>query len=157
MAAHSSTLAWKVPWTEEPGGLQCGREGSDTTEWLHFHLSLSCIGEGNGNPLQCSCLESSRDGGAWWAAVYGVTQSRTRLRWLSSSNNLFFSAKFQDISTEKWSMSLEITYFVLKKNGRKHSLTKMGWNLVQNAYSKSLFFGFPFFSWMQMYDISHKW
>ena len=135
-----------------------GREGSDTTERLHFHLSLSYIGEGNGNPLQCSCLESSRDGGAWWAAIYGVTQSWTRLRWLSSSNNLFFSAKFQDISTEKWSMSLEITYFVQKKkNGRKHSLTKMGWNLVQNAYSKSLFFGFLFFSWMQMYDIPHKW
>ena len=53
------------------------------TERLHFHFSLSCIGEGNGNPLQCSCLESPRDGGAWWAAVYGVTQSRTRLRQLS--------------------------------------------------------------------------
>ena len=55
------------------------------TERLHFHISLSCIGEGNGNPLQCSCLENPRDGGAWWAAVYGVTQSRTRLKWLSSS------------------------------------------------------------------------
>ena len=52
MAPHSSTLAWKTPWTEEPGGLQSGgREESDTTEWLHFHFSLSCIGEGNGNPL----------------------------------------------------------------------------------------------------------
>ena len=57
------------------------------TERLHFHLSLSCIGEGNGNPLQCSCLENPRDGGAWWAAVYGVTQSRTRLKWLSSSSS----------------------------------------------------------------------
>ena len=56
-----------------------GREESDTTERLHFHFSLSCIGEGNGNPLQRSCLENPRDGGAWWAAVYGVTQSRTRL------------------------------------------------------------------------------
>ena len=59
----------------------CGPWGcceSDTTEWLHFHFSLSCIGEGNGNPLQCSCLEKPRDGGAWWAAVYGVAQSRTR-------------------------------------------------------------------------------
>ena len=64
-----------------------GREESDTTEWLHFHFSLSCIGEGNGNPLQCSCLEIPRDGGAWWAAVYGVAQSRTRLKWLSSSSN----------------------------------------------------------------------
>ena len=59
---------------------------SDTTEWLYFHFSLSWIGEGNGNPLQCSCLENPRDRGAWWAAVYGVTQSRTWLKWLSSSS-----------------------------------------------------------------------
>ena len=59
----------------------------DTTERLHFHFSLSCIGEGNGNPLQCSCLENPRDGGAWWAAVYRVTQSRTRLKQLSSSSS----------------------------------------------------------------------
>ena len=61
--------------------------GSDTTELLHFHFSLSCIREGNGNPLQCSCLENPRDGGAWWAAVCGVTESRTRLKWLSSSSS----------------------------------------------------------------------
>ena len=54
-----------------------GREESDMTERLHFHFSLSCIGEGNGNPLQCSCLENPRDGGAWWAAVYGVAESDT--------------------------------------------------------------------------------
>ena len=64
-----------------------GREESDTTERLHFHFSLSCIGEGNGNPLQCSCLENPRDGGAWWAAVYGVAQSWTRLKQLSSSSS----------------------------------------------------------------------
>ena len=63
-----------------------GRWELDTTEWLPFHFSLSCIGEGNGNPLQCSCLENPRDGGAWWAAVYGVTQSWTRLKRLSSSS-----------------------------------------------------------------------
>ena len=63
-----------------------GCEESDTTERLHFPFSLSCIGEGNGNPLQCSCLESPRDGGAWWAAVYGVAQSRTQLKRLSSSS-----------------------------------------------------------------------
>ena len=62
-----------------------GLEESDTTERLHFHFSLSCIGEGHGNPLQCSCLENPRDGRAWWAAVYGVTQSRTRLKRLRSS------------------------------------------------------------------------
>ena len=57
----------------------------DMTERLHFHFSLSCIGKGNGNPFQCSCLENPRDGGAWWAAVYGVAQSRIRLKQLSSS------------------------------------------------------------------------
>ena len=63
MVPHSSTLAWKIPWTEEPGGLQSmGSLKSDMTERLHFHFSLSCIGEGNGNPLQCSCLENPRDG-----------------------------------------------------------------------------------------------
>ena len=82
MATHFSTLAWKIPWLEEPGRLQSaeGRKELDTTERLHFHFSLSCIGEGNGNPLQCSCLENPRDGGSWWAAVYGVTQSWTLLK-----------------------------------------------------------------------------
>ena len=81
MAPHSHTPACKIPWMEEPGRLQSmGCEESDTTEQLHFHFSLSFTGEGNGNPLQCSCLENPRDGGAWWAAVYGVAQSRTRLK-----------------------------------------------------------------------------
>ena len=57
------------------------------TERLHFHFSLSCTGGGNGNPLQCSSLENPRDGGAWWAAVYGVEQSRTQLKRLSSSSS----------------------------------------------------------------------
>ena len=86
MAPHSVLLPGKShgwrglysPW---------GREESDTTERFHFHFSLSCIGEGNGNPLQCSCLENPRDGGAWWAAVYGVAESRTRLKRLSSSSS----------------------------------------------------------------------
>ena len=87
MAPHFSTLAWKIPWTEEPCRLQSmGSLESDTTERLHFHFSLSCIGEGNSNPLQCSCLENPRDGEAWWAAVYGVSQSRTQLKRLSSSS-----------------------------------------------------------------------
>ena len=132
MASHSSTLAWKIPWMEEPGGLQSmgsrrvghnwatslslftfmhwrrkwqptpvflpgesqgrwslvgcrlwGHTELDTTERLHYHFSLSCIGEGNGNPLQCSCLQNPRDWGALWAAVYGVAQSQTRLKWFS--------------------------------------------------------------------------
>ena len=65
---------------------------TDTTEQFHFRFSLSRIGEGNGNPLQCSCLENPRDGGAWWAAVYGVAQSRTRLRRLSSSSSLILTS-----------------------------------------------------------------
>ena len=64
-----------------------GHWGLDTTQRLHFHFSLSCIEEGNGNPLQCSCLENPRDGGAWWAAIYGVAQSRKRLKRLSSSSS----------------------------------------------------------------------
>ena len=90
MAPHSSTCAWKIPWAEEPGRLQSmgsRRVRQDTTEWLHFHFSLSCIGGGNGNPCQCSCLENPRDGGAWWAAVYGVAQTQTRLKRLSSSSS----------------------------------------------------------------------
>ena len=89
MAAHSSTLAWKIPWTEESGGLQSmrSRRVKHLTEQLHFHFSLSGIGEGNGNPLQCSCLENPRDGGAQWAAVYEVTQSWTRLKRLGSSSS----------------------------------------------------------------------
>ena len=71
------------------GGAVHGDAESDTTKRLHFHFSLSCIGEGNGNPLQCSCLENPRDGGAWWAAVYGIVQSRTRLKRLSSSSSWF--------------------------------------------------------------------
>ena len=74
-------------WRSLVGCNPWGRWESDTTERLHFHVSLSCIGEGNGNPLQCSCLENPRDEGAWWAAVYGIAQSRTRLKRLSSSSS----------------------------------------------------------------------
>ena len=92
MAPHSSTLAWKIPWMEEPGRLQSmgslGVGHNDTIERLHFHFSLSCIGEGNGNPLQWSCLENPRDRGAWWAAVYGVAQRQPQLKQLSSIYSL---------------------------------------------------------------------
>jgi len=88
MATHSSTLSWKIPWTEGPGELQSMGSLGVGHDWgLPFIFSLSCIGEGNGNPLQCSCLENPRDGGAWWAAVYGVPQSQTRLKRLSSSSS----------------------------------------------------------------------
>ena len=86
MATHSSTLAWKIPWTEPPHGLQSTRSLRVRHDWA-TSFSLSCIGEGNGNPLQCSCLENPRDGGAWWAAVYGVAQTQTQLKRLSSSSS----------------------------------------------------------------------
>ena len=100
----SNTMMWRRQWQPTPvllpgkshgrrslvGCTPWGHEESDTTERLHFHFFLSCIGEGNGNPLQCSCLENPRDGGAWWAAVYGVAQSRTRLKWLSSSSSMMW-------------------------------------------------------------------
>ena len=95
-----NTWSWRRQWHPTPvllPGKSHGRRSLvgcnpwgckelDTTEWLHLHFSLSCIGEGNGNPLQRSCLENPRDRGAWWAAVYGVPQSRTRMKWLSSGN-----------------------------------------------------------------------
>ena len=95
------TLLWRRQWHPIPvllpgkshgwrslvGCSPWGRSESDRTERLHFHFSLSCIGEGNGNPLQCSCLENPRDGGAWWAAIYGVAQSRTRLKQLSRNSS----------------------------------------------------------------------
>ena len=74
-------------WRSLVGCSPWGYKELDTTERLHFHFSFSCIGEGNGNPLQCSCLENPRDGRAWWAAIYGVTQSQTRLKRLSSSSS----------------------------------------------------------------------
>ena len=78
MATHSSTLAWTIPWMEEPGRLQSMGSWRVEHDWA-TSLSVSCIGEGNGSPLQCSCLENPKDGRAWQAAVHGVVKSRTRL------------------------------------------------------------------------------
>ena len=88
-----------------------GREESDTTERLHFDFSLSCIGEGNGNSLQCSCLENPRDGGAWWAAVYRFAQSWTRLKRLSSSSSKDLLRRFfyvyPDVHIDSWRMNIQ--------------------------------------------------
>ena len=81
VAPHSSTLAWKIPWTER----------------LHFHFSLSCIGEGNGHPCQYSRPSESQGLGAWWAAVYGVAESQTGLKWLSSSSSIFSCAYWPSV------------------------------------------------------------
>ena len=103
MATHSSTLAWKIHWMEEPGRLQSmGSRRVGHYWWLHFHFSLSCIGEGNAKPLHCSCLENPRDGRAWWAALYGVAQSRTRLKWLSSSSS---SKSYCEYRRRRWGCS----------------------------------------------------
>ena len=105
------------------------REESDTTERLHFHFSLSFIGEGNGNPLQCSCLQNPRDGGAWWAAVYGVAQSQTQLKRLSSSSSRGLSVLLIVSKNQLWFhwLSLLISWF------------KFHWFLV------SIFFSIIFF------------
>ena len=90
-----------------------GSQRSDTTERLHFHFSLSCIGEGNGNPLQCPCLENPRDGGAWWAAIYGVTWSWTRLKRLCNSSS---SRALNQKSTEcsPWATSCPLSLYCLQ-------------------------------------------
>ena len=105
-----------------------GLEELDTTGHLHFHFSLSCIGEGNGNPLQCSCLENPRDRGAWWAAVYGVTQSRTWLKQLSSSSIhknafsvviYFYSSVSSNVISVQFSHS--VMYNSLQPRGLQHA------------------------------------
>ena len=95
MAPYSSTLAWTIPWMEEPGRLRSMGSLRVGQAWA---TSLSRIGEGNGTPLQYFCLENPRDAGAWWAAVYGVAQSRTGLKWLSSSSRGFLGVHLQEFA-----------------------------------------------------------
>ena len=107
VAPHSSTLAWKIPWAEEPGGLQSTGSRRVGFDWAtSLLLSLSCIGEGNGNPLQCSRLENPRNAGAWWTAVYGVAQSGTWLKRLSSSSSMT-TANFIKITLDSFFPTLE--------------------------------------------------
>ena len=104
-----------------------GRKESDMTERLHFHFSLSCIGEGNGNPLQCSCLENPRDGGVWWAVVYGVPQSWTRLKWLSSSSPLISR------------IDIERTYFnIIKATYKPKANIKIKSEKKKESYSSKI-------------------
>ena len=111
MAPHSNTLAWKIPWTEGPGRLQSQESRRVGHDWM---TSLSLFSfmhwRRNGNPLQCSCLENPRDGGAWWAAIYGVAQSRTRLTWLSSSSSRRF---IYSITTKKSISRTKINEIIL--------------------------------------------
>ena len=135
MATHCSTLAWKIPWTEEPGRLQSMGLLGVRHDWA-TSLSLFTLmhWRRNGTPLQCSCLEDSRDGGACWAAVYGVAQSRTRLRRLSSSSRL-------DL---KWAFFERV---VLTSNTQPkclhwmslHSVLARTWYSPQHSFTVSLF------------------
>ena len=121
MAPHSSTLAWKIPWMEEPGRLQSIGSLRVGHDWeTSLSLFLPCLGEGNGNPLQCSCLENPRDGGAWWAAVCGVTQSRTRLKQLSSSSS----------SSSSSSLKSETCTYHMIQQSYSLEFTQMSWELT---------------------------
>ena len=131
------------------GCSQWDPEESDTTEQLHFHFSLSCIGEGNGNPLQCSCLENPRDGGACWAAVSGVAQSRTWLKRLSSSSSRVF------MNTRilcKWGEGTgnKICHPRVYLFGMRILL---GWLFVRNRRLRKLFF---YFLWLKEFSFYLK-
>ena len=116
MATHSRLLPGKSQERRSLVGCSpWGHDKLDTTERLHFHSSLSCTGEGNGNPLQCSCLENPRDGGAWWAAIYGVTQSQKRLKQLSSSSSILVK-NVQTIKKIK-----VVNDFIISNNTREDS------------------------------------
>ena len=118
-----------------------GREEPDMTERLHFHFLLSCIGEGNGNPLQCSCLENPGDGEAWWAAVYGVTQSQTRLKRLSSSSsspNLGSSCKWRSLCLEPWTSGSLRSFVSCYKIYRNFQIPECyPWNMARSIASGS--------------------
>ena len=120
------TLFWRRQWHPTPvllpgkfhgqrslvGCSPWGREESETTERLHFHFSVSCTGEGNGNPLQGSCLENPRDGGAWWAAIYGVAQRQTRLKRISISSSSS-SSKYYRSCMVHLQMNTAVLYVVI--------------------------------------------
>ena len=126
-------------WRSLVGCSPWGREESDTTEWLHFHFLLSCTGEGSGNPLQYSCLENPRDGGGWWAAVYGVAQSQTRLKRLSSSS---IQQDRTECAIQKQTFPHMVHWF-LKKEARatkwkKETIPTNGARATRYTYRKNL-------------------
>ena len=132
MASHSSTLAWKIPWMNEPGRLQSMGLLRVGHGWAtSLSLFNSCIGEGNGNPLQCSCLENPGDGRAWWAAVYGVAQSWTRLSDLAAAAPQYF------MFILLWSY-----YSLLRATLCGNSSFFFFFFLINSKYFLSLVFGF---------------
>ena len=116
------------------------------TEWLHFQFSLSCIGEGNGNPLQCSCLENPRDGRAWWAAVYGVAESQTRLKWCSSSSSSFARSRKLLEACVEWggslalgvSLRLEVTLLAACLRGQRPESESLSWLCLLSTWIEAL-------------------
>ena len=131
-----------------------GRQESDTTEQLHFHFSLSCTGEGHGNPLQCSCLENPTDGGAWWAAIYGVPQSRTWLKWLSSSSSSSRESGTWLVKTKKqpWLLLNKLVFFLLspRKQFAEPLPRVLGSTLHgsdRHIQDRTLFAQLPLFTW----------
>ena len=128
MATHSSTLAWKIPWKEEPGRLQSMGSLRVGHHWVtSLSLFTFMLGEGNGNPLQCFCLENPRDKGAWWAAIYGVAQSRTRLKQRSSSSRTSFF--FFICSFTKYKRKTKLLY----------DRTILIWDMALNKIGKNLY------------------
>ena len=133
-------------WRSLVGCSPWGHCESDTTEWLCFHFSLSYVGEGNGNPLQYSCLENPRDGGAWWAAIYGVAQSRTRLKWLSSSS------RYADDTTLMAEREEELKSLLMKV---KEESEKLGLKL--NIQKTKIMASGPITSWQKMGKQWKQW
>ena len=142
----SLVASWRRQWHSTPvllsgkyhgrrslvGCSPWGLKESDTTEQLHFHFSLSCIGEGNGNPLQCSCLENPRGGGAWWAAIYGVAQNQTRLKRLSSSS----SSNDIQYFGEQWHY-LNIMRGIKRRTIKEGNVnTQLNWMMTLGRYQK---------------------
>ena len=139
MAPHSSTLAWKIPWTEEPGGLQSMGSLRVRHNWV-TSLSLSCIGEGNGNPLQCSCLENPRDRGAWWAAVYGVAKSQTwRSDW-TITNNSVLGTECIFAETVATDLKSELSFLLFQLWETKVSSFYTNFKKLVNIYLVSIIF-----------------
>ena len=154
MAPHSSTLAGKSHgWRSLVGCSPWGLEESDMTERLHFYFSLSCIREGNGNPLQCSWLENPRDRGAWWAAVYGVAQSWTWLKRLSSSSSSRKMGKKQG----GWVMDYWASIWLLPREGSSaqwlvttHTFSTGHWKLAREPRWVSLW---PHALWLRTFSL----
>ena len=116
------------------------------TERLHFHFSLSCFGEGNGNPLQCSCLENSRDKGAWWAAIYGVAQSQMRLKRLSSSSSIITHCPRADQDIQSTLLKMFLRHLAVSMLALGTSVLQLMAEIFPVGYLISILSAFPIFA-----------